>query len=424
MPVQIGLWRVDGTPVRVRPARMPLEERLEAIIESDPAMLGQDLLIIGRQVVTSYGSRIDLVAVDVDGGLHVLELKRDRTPREVVAQVLDYGSWVQGLTDDDVRGIYNTYRRSGNGPEFDEAFADAFGATAPETLNTSHHLTVVASEMDDATERLVTYLATGYDVPINVMFFDYYEDDGRSYLARTWMLDHSTTAAASRTGTAARKQHPWNGQDWYVSFGEEESSRNWDDARRYGFVSAGGGKWFSRTLRQVPVGGRIFAYIPKTGYVGVGEVVGEAQPADEAVLTVEDTTVPFRSLDLGGPYRHHVPDPKDGEDYREWVMPVPVARDRRPRRGPEQARTVRQPALGLQAAPPVHHRHRHPVLRPGLTRRSGSEKVPHRWKGSGVTGHRSATRTPGAGITRPDSRLRARRVDPPQSFPVRSFPVR
>lgn len=322
MPVQIGLWRVDGAPVRVRPARMPLEERLEAIIESDPAMLGQDLLIIGRQVVTSFGSRIDLVAVDVDGGLHVLELKRDRTPREVVAQVLDYGSWVQGLTDDDVRGIYNTYRRSGNGPEFDEAFADAFGATAPEALNTSHHLTVVASEMDDATERLVTYLATGYDVPINVMFFDYYEDDGRSYLARTWMLDHNATAAASRTGTAARKQHPWNGQDWYVSFGEEESSRNWDDARRYGFVSAGGGKWFSRTLRQVPVGGRIFAYIPKTGYVGVGEVVGEAQPADEAVLIVEDTVVPFRSLDLRGPYRHHIPDPKDGEDYREWVLPV------------------------------------------------------------------------------------------------------
>jgi hypothetical protein len=26
-----------------------------------------------------------------------------------------------------------------------------------------------------------------------------------------------------------------------VSFGEESGSRNWDDARRYGFVSADGG---------------------------------------------------------------------------------------------------------------------------------------------------------------------------------------
>lgn len=40
--MQIGLRRVDGDPVRVMPTRMPLEERLEVIIESDPAMLGQD----------------------------------------------------------------------------------------------------------------------------------------------------------------------------------------------------------------------------------------------------------------------------------------------------------------------------------------------------------------------------------------------
>jgi hypothetical protein len=30
----------------------------------------------------------------VEGRIHVIELKRDRTPREVVAQILDYGSWV------------------------------------------------------------------------------------------------------------------------------------------------------------------------------------------------------------------------------------------------------------------------------------------------------------------------------------------
>ncbi len=321
--MQIGLWRVDGDPVRVMPTRMPLEERLEAIIESDPAMLGQDLMIIGRQVVTSFGSRIDLMAIDVDGGLHILELKRDRTPRDVVAQVLDYGAWVRGLTDDEVRGMYATYRRDDKIADFDEAFAEAFGSNPPELLNSSHTLTVVASEMDDATERMVTYLATGFGVPINVLFFDYYEDDGRSYLARTWMLDQSTTtAAAVRGGIGTRTKPAWNGQDWYISFGEEETSRNWDDARRYGFVSAGGGKWFSRTLRQVPVGARVFTYIPKTGYVGIGEVTGPAQPVDEAILPIEGRDVPFLSLELKGPYRHEIPDPRPGEDYREWVLPV------------------------------------------------------------------------------------------------------
>ena len=42
-------------------------------------------------------SYIDLLAIDADGNLHVLELKRDKTPRDVVAQVLDYGSWVTTL---------------------------------------------------------------------------------------------------------------------------------------------------------------------------------------------------------------------------------------------------------------------------------------------------------------------------------------
>ncbi|MFI6211030.1 endonuclease NucS domain-containing protein [Nocardia brasiliensis] len=330
MGVQIGLWRVDDAPRRVVPAKMPLEQRLEDIIENDPTMLGSDVMIIGRQVVTAYGSRIDLLAVDINGGLHILELKRDRTPRDVVAQVLDYGSWVQSLNDDEVRAIYRTYRGNADTRGFDEAFATHFGTdSAPDALNIAHSLTVVAAEMDDATERLVGYLATGYNVPINVMFFDYYEDDGRCYLARTWLLDRNTAATGS-TATSPRRQSQWNGQDWYVNFGEEPS-RNWDDARKYGFVSAGGGKWYSRSLRQVPIGGRVFAYIPKVGYVGLGEVVGEAQPADEVELTVDDIAIPFHSLDLKAEYRHTPTQPVADEDYREWVLPVrwhrTVARD-------------------------------------------------------------------------------------------------
>ena len=44
MPVEFGLWRVDGKPVRVASPQMPLEERLEELIEADPGMLGRPLL--------------------------------------------------------------------------------------------------------------------------------------------------------------------------------------------------------------------------------------------------------------------------------------------------------------------------------------------------------------------------------------------
>ncbi|MDX3265572.1 endonuclease NucS [Streptomyces sp. MI02-2A] len=80
MPLEFGLWRVDDKPVKVATRPMPLESRLEALIEADPEILGNPLLLIGRQVPTSHGKVVDLLAMDADGSLHVLELKRDRTP--------------------------------------------------------------------------------------------------------------------------------------------------------------------------------------------------------------------------------------------------------------------------------------------------------------------------------------------------------
>jgi hypothetical protein len=44
----------------------------------------------------------------------------------------------------------------------------------------------------------------------------------------------------------SNKKADWNGQDWYVAFGEDSGHRAWEDASKYGFVSAGGGPWFSR----------------------------------------------------------------------------------------------------------------------------------------------------------------------------------
>ena len=107
---------------------MPLESKLEGLIEADPSMLGQPLMLIGRQVPTGFGTYIDLLAIDFDGTVHVLELKRDRTPRDVIAQALDYGSWVTGLGHEEVLNLHAGYRP---GHVFEQDFADFFGADPP-----------------------------------------------------------------------------------------------------------------------------------------------------------------------------------------------------------------------------------------------------------------------------------------------------
>lgn len=91
------------------------------------------------------------------------------------------------------------------------------------------------------------------------------------YPAHTWLVEHEGTRSPGAAPARQTKTHEaWNGSDWYVAFGEDSGTRQWADGQKYGFVSGGGGAWFSRTLKNLPIGARVFVHIPKAGYVGVG----------------------------------------------------------------------------------------------------------------------------------------------------------
>lgn len=318
MTLEFGLWRVsDGGPAKIAPSALALESQLEDFIEADPSLLGEPLLVIGRQVRTQHGGLIDLLAVDADGAVHVIELKREKTPRDVVAQILDYGSWVAKLDRSEVLSIFKDYKP---GTAFDTAFVEAFGTETPDELNGRQQFTVVASAVDPATERIIQFLNEDYDVPVNVAFFRHFDDPPHSYLARTWLVSRDAEVSSTLSTRSTRTREPWNGRDWYVSFGQESGSRAWVDARKYGFVSAGGGAWYSRSLKNLPIGGRVFVCIPATGYVGVGRVSGPPSPFEEAVVEIDGETRQLASLPLEGTYRHS--EGPDSEETAEWVVPV------------------------------------------------------------------------------------------------------
>lgn len=292
MPVKFGLWRVDGDSVeQVPPSGISSEERLEDILELRIEILGLgNLFQVGRQVITEFGKRIDLLAIDAQGDLYVIELKKDRTPREVVAQALEYGFWVQNLSFEAIRELYAKHHE---GEDFDSAFTSHFEADIPEAVNTSHQLLVVATGMDLSTEQIVDYVR-GYGVPINVLFFEYLNDGDREYLARSWLTDPELESAS---GSAGKKQAPWNGIDFFVAVGENDE-RNWDDMVRYGFVSAGHGEKYRKVMENLFEGARVWAAIPKSraaggayGYVGVGRVTAAAVGVNGFDVEVDGATV-------------------------------------------------------------------------------------------------------------------------------------
>src|SRR3954453_3280653 len=91
-------------------------------------------------------------------------------------------------------------------------------------------------------------------------------------------------------GYRGRGEHKLVG-DFYFSAGEGDR-RRWSDMRRHGFISAGGGRWYSRTLRALEPGHRVWAHIPRVGYVGAGEVVAPVVPITDTGLLDDELEAP------------------------------------------------------------------------------------------------------------------------------------
>jgi len=127
--------------------------------------------LIGREVETDFGGFMDILCVNSDGDLVIVELKRDRTPREITAQALDYASWVDGLSNERVTSIANNYPPS----DFETAFRAKFGSDLPETLNGDHRILIVGSEIDSSSKRIIKYLSDTHGVNINAATFQYFQ---------------------------------------------------------------------------------------------------------------------------------------------------------------------------------------------------------------------------------------------------------
>ena len=284
LAVEMAIWRMtDSGSRQLKTLPLDFEERLEKMLAEDPGICGIDLLIVGRQVRTSHGGYIDLLALDADGRSHVLEVKRDRTPRDVVAQTLDYGSWVLGLGLDDLEQIYRDHHDDET--DLGGAFAQRFDSPLPDVVNADQQFTIIASELDPTSDRIVEFLAESYGVPINAVFFRHFKDDDRDYLARTWLLDPQPTETTAQR-PSRRKRRPWNGRDFYCVLGRVDDPYRWSIARKYGLLNAGGGSWYWKPLRNLTPGKRVFAYVGRAGYVGMGQVTHEMIPARDAEVEV------------------------------------------------------------------------------------------------------------------------------------------
>ena len=202
MPIQQVLWRASNTPERLSAAQLD-EQQIEDMIAAQPEILSSDWMLIGRQEKTPFGGIVDLLAVAPDGSLVLIEIKRGKTPREVVAQALDYASWVKRLGLSEITAIYHRYS---HGVDLATAFKQRFGVVLDESeWNQTHQIVIVAGELDGSTERIAEYLSDA-GVPINALCFQVFEHKGDKLLSRAWLVDPNESLATG-PGTVQGKEN-------------------------------------------------------------------------------------------------------------------------------------------------------------------------------------------------------------------------
>jgi len=269
MSFSMSLWQIQNENlIPLEQTTLDLEKRLENWIEQDISLLGLDALIIGRQVHTSYGGYIDLLAINSEGELIIIELKRRKTTRNIIAQCLDYGTWVHDLTYKEISDNYESYKSS----SFDKDFAEYFDTPVPEKINNGYQIVIVAESLDESTERIVQHLNEIHKMNINAIFFNIFMQEGKEYIGRSWLKDPVDVEEKSVSG----KKSKWTGY-YFVNTGiTEENAREWELNLKYEFISAGGGSRWINAIKKLKKDDKIFALIKGKGYVGYGIVEEEA----------------------------------------------------------------------------------------------------------------------------------------------------
>ena len=95
-------------------SRLGLKEvkDIQEWVAANPSILGEDLLIIGKEFrgFDLTNERLDLLAVDSDGRLVIIELKRDDTGANVHWQAIKYASYLRRATAEQIVGVLAEYK--------------------------------------------------------------------------------------------------------------------------------------------------------------------------------------------------------------------------------------------------------------------------------------------------------------------------
>lgn len=210
---EIKIWILDGsggaTPLP-RAQRTASERLLEDTLVYHPELLWEGLTLVGRQTPTE-GGPLDLLGIDEDGRLVVFELKRGTLSRDAVAQVIDYASFIDSMSDQELTS-YISVLSGFHGIERIEDFGKWYDAKSQglglDSLRPVR-MVLVGLGADERTTRMVRFMAKeGMD--ISLVTFDAFNIEGVTLLSRRVSVEPSTQPTSDASVRVAKENDLMN----------------------------------------------------------------------------------------------------------------------------------------------------------------------------------------------------------------------
>ena len=191
MATEIRVWQInDGNlesiDISMAQAGRREVDDLEKWIKSNTVILGEDILIIGEQVPTR-GGFIDFLGLDQSGNLIVIELKRDKLPREALAQAMDYASDIASWGEDKISEVCLKFAGQDLEDYLNEKFGDVDWTDL--VLNKTQRILLVGFSVEESLQRMIEWLTNSYGVSINAIILRYIKTThGDELIARTMII--------------------------------------------------------------------------------------------------------------------------------------------------------------------------------------------------------------------------------------------
>lgn len=223
------IWKItDDGPIQVAQTDLKqehlLEENLEDWIEANHALLGEQLLIIGRQVlIPDVNDRIDLLALDPQGNAIIIELKRGKLTDPVDMQALRYASYISKWTFEDFEREARSHSGKVGDAEFNfndkyESFCAEAGADEVPDINGDQRIIILGSEVKAKLGSVALWLLE-HSIDIKVIELETYREGKMLFLQPQVIipLPVSQFRDTGRTG-GTDGARPWkdDGRKWHL----------------------------------------------------------------------------------------------------------------------------------------------------------------------------------------------------------------